>query len=220
MPKRKARIKAGSSTLIEREIIAALLFTVGIFTSLSLLFYSSDTELGVKGTMGTVGVFISGILGDTFGLCSFIIPIVLFYTAIVVFTNRAGANLYRKAVSAFIFLFASPIILGLTFGGEGFLGYSPPGGRIGSLLSTLLRDKIAGTVGSYIIATIFLVMSLIIISNLTLLDVLKWSGRVVTLAADGIGLGVKSFLRLGEKMIEGLYDIYAELSRAGAENRK
>ena len=88
MPKRKARIKANSSALIEREIISALLFTAGIFASLSLLFYSSDTDLGVKGTMGTVGVFISGILGDTFGLCSFIIPVVLLYTAVVVFTNK------------------------------------------------------------------------------------------------------------------------------------
>ncbi|HSE83129.1 MAG TPA: DNA translocase FtsK 4TM domain-containing protein, partial [Thermodesulfobacteriota bacterium] len=222
MPKRKTRIKAGSSTLIEREIISALLFTIGIFTSLSLLFYSSssNTDLDVKGTMGTVGVFISGILGDTFGLCSFIIPVVLLYTAVVVFTNKSGANLYRKAISALIVLFVSPIVLGLIFGDEELLGYSPPGGQIGSLLSTLLRDKIAGTVGSYIIATIFLFMSLIIMSNLTLLDVLKWCGRVVTLAAEGIGLGVKSVLHLGERMIEGLYDVYTELSRAGAEIRR
>ncbi|HEX3035588.1 MAG TPA: DNA translocase FtsK 4TM domain-containing protein [Thermodesulfobacteriota bacterium] len=217
MPKRKARIKVNSSNLIEREIISAVLFTLGIFTSLSLLFYSSDTELGVKGTMGTIGVFISGILGDTFGLCSFIIPIVLFYTAIVVFTNKLGANLYRKAVSALIFVLVSPIILGLIFGNEELLGYSPPGGWVGASLSTLLRDKITGTIGSYIIATIFLIMSLIIMSNLTLFDVLKSSGRVLTLVGDGISLGVKLILRMGERMIEGLYDVFAELSKAGAE---
>src|ERR1700740_3044687 len=107
MPKRKSRLREESSDYIAREIIAAILFTIGVFSSLSLLFYSSKSGLDVKGAMGTIGVFISDMLGNAFGLCSFVIPIVMFYTAVVVFTNRTGSRLYQKAVSAFIFLFAS-----------------------------------------------------------------------------------------------------------------
>ncbi|HEY7535032.1 MAG TPA: DNA translocase FtsK 4TM domain-containing protein, partial [Thermodesulfobacteriota bacterium] len=105
MPKNKSQLREEPSNNIAREVIAAILFTFGIFSSLSLLFYSSKSGLDVKGTMGSIGVFISGMLGKAFGLCSFVIPIVMFYTAVVVFTNKAGSRLYQKAISAFIFLF-------------------------------------------------------------------------------------------------------------------
>ncbi|MBI2486427.1 MAG: DNA translocase FtsK 4TM domain-containing protein [Deltaproteobacteria bacterium] len=220
MPKRRSRLREDSSDFIVREIIAAILFTVGVFTSLSLLFYSSKSGLDVKGTMGTVGVFISDLLGDTFGLSALLIPIVMFYTAVVVFTSKFGGKLYRNAISAFILLFMIPTILGLIFGKEAFLGYSPPGGWIGSFISTTLRNKIAGTVGSYIIVTIFLVMSLIIMSNLSLYQILSWSGKVLMLISDGITYLSKSGLRLGERIIEGSYDLFSKLSRLGIEVAK
>src|SRR4030065_652533 len=166
MPKSKSQSKEESSSYIAREIVAAVLFTIGIFSSLSLLFYSSKSGLDVKGAMGTIGVFISSMLGKAFGLCSFVIPIIMFYTAVVVFANRTGSRLYQKAISAFIFLFASTTFFGLIFRNKDLLGYSPPGGWLGNLFSTLLRDKIAGSFGSYIIVTIFLLMSLeVIIEN-------------------------------------------------------
>lgn len=222
MPKKKGRLLKGnsSSNYISREAISAVLFTVGVFSLLSLLFYSSKTNLDVKGTMGTIGVFITGIFGDTFGLSSFVIPVLLFYTAAVVFIGKTGAGLYRKIISAFIFLLVAPVILGLVFGNEEILGYSPPGGWVGSSLSTILRDKVAGAVGSYIIATIFLVMSLIIMSNLTLFDVLKSGGDVISFIAEGIGSVSKFILRLCEKMIEGISDAFSEVSRAGAEIKR
>lgn len=213
MPKRRSRLKDGSQDYILREVIAALLFTAGVFSSLSLLFYSSESGLDVKGAMGTIGVFISDLLGDTFGISAFLIPILMFYTAVVVFTSRFGDRLYRNAVSAFILLFVIPTVLGLVFGKKPFLGYSPPGGWVGSFLSITLRDRIAGTVGSYIIVTILLVMSLIIMSNLTLYEVISGSGRLFALISDGITSGVKYALRTGGRAIEGLSDLFSGLSR-------
>jgi DNA segregation ATPase FtsK/SpoIIIE, S-DNA-T family len=213
MPKRKSRLREESSDYIAREIIAAILFTIGVFSSLSLLFYSSKSGLDVKGAMGTIGVFISDMLGNAFGLCSFVIPIVMFYTAVVVFTNRTGSRLYQKAVSAFIFLFASTTILGLILRNKEFLGYKPPGGWLGSFLSTMLRDKIAGSIGSYIIATIFLVLGLTIMSNLSLSQVLGclgWGGKLFMFITDGIASASRFVLRQGETMIEGLYDLFSK----------
>ncbi len=209
MPKRKSRLKEESSYYITREIIAAVLFTIGVFSSLSLLFYSSKSELSVRGAMGTIGVFIADMLGNTFGLCSFVIPIVMFYTAAVVFTNRAGSRLYQKAFSAFVFLFASTTILALIFKNKEFLGYKPAGGWLGSFLSAILSG-IAGAIGSYIVVTVFLLISLIIVSNVTLSEILGELGRVLMFITDGIASAWGLALRQGERVIEGLYDLFAK----------
>jgi S-DNA-T family DNA segregation ATPase FtsK/SpoIIIE len=220
MPKRRSRLRQDSPDFIVREVIAAILFTVGVFSSLSLLIYSSKSGLDVKGTMGTVGVFISDLLGDTFGLSAFLIPIVMFYTAVVIFTSKFEGKLYQNAISAIILLFIIPTIFGLVFGKESLLGYAPAGGWIGITLSTILRDKIAGAIGSYIIATILFVMSLIIMSNLTLYQILSWSGKVLMLISDGITYLSKSGLRMGERIIEGSYDLFSKLSKLGIEVTK
>lgn len=196
MAKVKSSQNIKSNDYITREIIAALLFTLGLFSSLSLIFYSSESGLDVKGAMGTAGVYISDILGKTFGICSFVIPIVLFYSAILVFVNRSGGNNYRRAISAFIFLFTTAALLGLVIGNQYFLGYNPPGGWVGSFLSSSLRYKIAGTVGSYIIVTILLIFSLLMISNLSLSQILNWSGRCFLLISEFLATVTRLFFNM------------------------
>ena len=176
---RKGNSKKNSSDNLMRELIAAFLFSLGIFSALSLIFYSSGTNQDVQGAMGQIGDFIAQILGQAFGVCAFVVPVVLFYSSIVVFMNKAGSGLYRKAISSFIFLFVIMTFLGLAFAGREFLGYNPAGGWIGNSVASMLRDGIAGTVGSYLIVTILFLLSLIIISSLSLTELVnvtvKWS---------------------------------------------
>jgi DNA segregation ATPase FtsK/SpoIIIE, S-DNA-T family len=184
MAKRKNRSTKEPSSTIAREILAAFLFAVGLFSALSLIFYSSSSGLDVKGAMGTIGVFISGMLGKAFGICALVVPIVLFYTAILVFMNRAGSGMYRKSVSALIFLISVMTLLGLVFGGGSFLGYSPAGGWVGGAIAETLRGGVAGTVGSYLIVTIFLLLSLIIITSLTLTQIIGTLGKGLMFTTD------------------------------------
>lgn len=179
MARKRSRSKQNSSDNLIRELLSAFLFSLGIFSALSLIFYSSGTDQGVQSAMGQIGDFISQILGQAFGVCAFVVPVVLFYSSVVVFLNRAGNSLYRKAIASFIFLLAIMTFLGLAYVDTDFLGYNPAGGWIGNSLATILRDSIAGTVGSYLIVTILFLLSLIIISTLSLtklVDVIgKWS---------------------------------------------
>jgi len=184
MAKRKNRSTKESSTTIAREILAAFLFAVGLFSALSLIFYSSSSGLDVKGAMGTIGVFISGMLGKAFGICALVVPIVLFYTAILVFMNRARSGIYRKSLSALVFLISVMTFLGLIFGQGSFLGYSPAGGWVGGAIAETLRGGVAGTVGSYLIVTILLLLSLIIITSLTLTQIIGTLGKGLMFAAD------------------------------------
>ena len=156
-----------------RELFAALLFTIGLFSTLSLVFYSSKTGFDIHGTMGDIGVFISEFLAKSFGIGSFIVPFVAFYTAVIIFSNKWGSNLIRKALSAFIFLLSTIILLGLIFNNKEFLGYANPGGWIGNSISNLLREHFAGSLGSYIIVTILLILSLTIASNKSLSELVN-----------------------------------------------
>ncbi len=186
MGRKKNRSNELSQDHFIREILAALLFSIGIFSSLSLIFYSSKSGFDVKGAMGTIGVFISGVLGNAFGIIAFIIPIVMFYTAVLVFTNRTGSNLYRKTAAALIFLISAITFLGLIFGANEFLGYSPGGGWIGGEMAAILKGSVAGTVGSYLIATILLLISLIIITNIALSELMRYTGNIILYAGAGL----------------------------------
>lgn len=184
MAKRKSSTREHSSDYIVREIIAAFLFTVGLFSALSLIFYSSKTGLGVKGAMGAIGVYISGILGKAFGVCAFVVPLVLFYTSVVVFINKAGGNLYRKTASAFLLLVSVIVFLGLLYPNTELLGFKPGGGWVGDTAASIMKDSIAGDVGSYLIVAILVLASLIIISGITLSDLLGALGKVSMFIAE------------------------------------
>jgi len=173
MARRKKIVYKESNDTLTNEILAAILFTVGLFSFLSLISYSSKSGFDVKNTMGEIGVFISGLLGNSFGVTSFFIPVVMFYTSYIVFTNKLGLKLYRKAISSFIFLFSITTLFGLSFE-NGLMGYDPSAGWVGVVLSSFTRDFFAGSVGSYIIVTIVLLLSLILITEVKLNQVFRF----------------------------------------------
>ncbi len=207
---RKSNSKKNSSDNLIRELIAALLFSLGIFSALSLIFYSSGTDQNVQGAMGQIGDFIAQILGQAFGVCAFVVPVVLFYSSIVVFMNRAGTRLYRKAISSFIFLFAIMTFLGLAFAGREFLGYNPAGGWIGNSVASMLRDGIAGTVGSYLIVTILFLLSLIIISSLSLTELVNVTVKWAMYISQILYAGSKFIALKSREVFFGLKETYAK----------
>jgi len=191
MAKKRSSSRQQSSDYIIREIISAFLFTAGLFSALSLIFYSSETGIDVKGAMGTIGVYISGMLGKAFGIFAFVVPLVLFYTSVLVFINSAGGNLYRKTASAFLFLVSGMTFLGLIYPASDILGFDPAGGWLGNTLASVLRDSVAGGVGSYLIVTILLLVSLIIISGVTLSHLLGGVGKVSMFTGETVYNGVR-----------------------------
>ncbi|MEM7008583.1 MAG: DNA translocase FtsK 4TM domain-containing protein [Thermodesulfobacteriota bacterium] len=207
---RKSNSKKSSSDNLTRELIAAFLFSLGIFSALSLIFYSSGTDQDVQGAMGQIGDFIAQILGQAFGVCAFVVPVVLFYSSVVVFLNRAGSGLYRKAISSFIFLLAIMTFLGLAFANTDFLGYNPSGGWIGSSIATMLRDSIAGTVGSYLIVTILFLLSLIIISSLTLTELITSTVKWAMYIFENVYAGSKYLVLEGNKIFSNLKENYSK----------
>lgn len=162
------------------EIFSAFLFTLGLFALLSLVFYSSGEGYDLKGTMGAVGVYISGILGNLFGICSFIIPAGLFYLSYIVFTNRTEVKRYSALAAGVLTVLFSTTLTGLVTGNSELLGYSKAGGIVGEYTSVYLRDSLAGSVGSYFIVTLIISASLIVITGIRISDLLRLAGDILS----------------------------------------
>lgn len=211
MPKRKSHSKQESSDKIVREILSSLLFALGLFSSLSLVFYSSRIGLDLKGSMGTTGVFISAMLSKAFGICGFAVPIVLFYTAAITFINKSGPNLLRNVLSSLVLLISVMTFLGLSFTGKGLLGYETAGGWIGNAIAEKLKEGIAGTIGSYLIVTVLLILSLVAITGLTLSEMLRTAGKVSASATNKTYEFSKFIaiqaLRIGKRLKEPLENL-------------
>ncbi len=217
MAKRKKIVYQDSNDTLANEIIAALLFTVGLFSILSLIFYSSKSGYDLKNTMGSIGVFISDILGKSFGVTSFIIPMVMFYTSYIVFTNKLGLRLYRKAFSGFLFIFSLTTLLGLTFKNE-FLGYDPSAGWVGVVLSSFARDFFAGSVGSYIIVTIICLLSLVLITEVKLNQIFRFLKYSLTYGLEITNNIIKSAYRAIKTLTMYLHDTYRYRNNRSAVN--
>ena len=183
MAKRKNITYRETHDTLANEVFSAILFTIGIFSLLSLIFYSSKSGYDIKNTMGSIGVFISGMLGKSFGITSFFIPFVMFYSAYIVFTNKSGIKLYRKTLSCLVFVLSLTTLTGLTFNEELF-GYNPAGGWVGVVLSSGIKDFFAGTVGSYIIVTIFLLLSLMLVTEFKISQVFSLLKEIMTYTAQ------------------------------------
>ncbi len=176
------------------EIFSAFRFTFGIFSFLSLIFYSSGAGYDLKGTMGAVGVYISGILGNIFGVCSFIIPGVLFYLAYIVFTNRDELNRYSRFVAGIFTLIFTTTLAGLLTGNSPLLSYKMAGGIVGEYTSLYLRDQLAGSVGSYFIVTLMIFTSLIVITGIGISDILNFSKRISLSVLNSMKISLSSSL--------------------------
>ncbi|HSG31578.1 MAG TPA: DNA translocase FtsK [Thermodesulfobacteriota bacterium] len=159
---------------ILREIFASIFLTLGLFSVISLFLYTSGSGADLKSSVGTVGLYISNKLGIYFGLSSFIFPIIMIYTSFVVFKNKDMPQLLRKAISGGVFLIALTTFIGLANSSSELLGFSPAGGLLGAKLSSLLRDHLAGTIGSYLIVTLSLIISLIVLINLSVKDLFSF----------------------------------------------
>jgi len=168
-----------------REIASSFLFALGIFSLLSLVFFSSKSGMDVRGTMGVTGVFITRILGRTFGLAAFIVPLVSFYAAALLFRNALTTAVLVRLAAIPVLLVSTTTLLGLLYYNSSLLGYEPPGGWVGTVLATLLREKVSGTVGSYVLALLSMTASLIVVMNLSVVALFS---RLRRLAAAALNL--------------------------------
>ena len=168
------------------DVMAVLFFALGVFTFASLLIFSNLFEIDVKGAMGGAGLYVSHSLGSSFGTLCFVFPVLMFYASYVILRKQPAQKIYWKLFSTIIFLLSSATLLGLVYGKNSLLGYSPAGGWLGLAISREFAQNILGTLGTYIIVIIVIFLSVIITTETKIAAVAKIIRLLFSGALKGI----------------------------------
>lgn len=152
------------------EVLAWLMIAVSIFIFLS--------NFGLCGTVGnTISVFFFGI----FGIVQYIVPIVILVFSLLMIANKFNSLAIKKTIFGIILIYMAPVFAQMIFdidqsdfaqmyisGSEGKTG----GGLLGGALLYLLKKNF-GVAGAIIITSVVSLVSLILITEHSLLQDLK-----------------------------------------------
>ncbi len=155
------------------DAMAIFFFALGVFTFASLLIFSNLVEIDVKGAMGNAGLYVSHSLGSSFGTLSFVFPALMLYASYVIVKKRPARKIYWKLGSTTLFLLSSATLLGLVYGKNSLLGYSPAGGWLGLAISREFTQNILGTFGTYIIVIIITFLCAIVMTETRIASIMK-----------------------------------------------
>ncbi len=139
------------------------------------------------GVAGFVGDYISGITFGLFGVLGYVFPVVLFVQIAFVYVNRNDMKTFIKlgaSVTLFITLCTMMQLFAVTYDHEAklmsYYQYASEeragGGLIGGCLSKLLCPAI-GVVGTYIILVVLILISLVLISEKSIIKGVQQQGQ-------------------------------------------
>lgn len=173
---RKSNYK-NSRTSEQIKIISEIY--IWILIAVALLLFLSNF-----GVCGVVGNMLSYFMFGAFGVPAYIFPIVLFFIAGILFVNLGDVRAVAKSVTALILYFDACVFAHLiwnvqkttvseyySFCGEYKIGGGIIGGAIGDGLKTLF-----GIAGTYVFVIIIAIITIVILTEKSILDMLKNHG--------------------------------------------
>ena len=165
-------------SFLREEIAILISFAVCAFVLISYF------ELG-----GELGHYISKFLFGVFGLCAYVVPILLFIGITFVLSNKGNTNAYIKTgTCAVLFVMICTLfqlvinsdMLGKSLGEvyKNSSVYRDGGGVVGGVLIYLLQPAI-GIVGTYIVVIILGIISFVVLTGKSVVGAVKKEGEKV-----------------------------------------
>lgn len=165
------------------EIIGVMLIAAGLLILISLISYhSSDPsfntasqQTGIKNWAGVVGAYLSDGLFQLFGGGAYLFPFFAFLFGFKKILNIESKRFYLELTGAIIFLSSLTSFLTITYDRiPTFYGaHIPSGGLLGDIISYLLLKSLARP-GAYIIVIALGIISLIVSTNISLIQIFMW----------------------------------------------
>jgi S-DNA-T family DNA segregation ATPase FtsK/SpoIIIE len=160
-----------------REVILWMIVAV------ALLLFVSNFGFG-----GVVGRFVSSVLFGVFGLVAYVLPVLLLVGSFFAVSNRGSMLAAVKLIAAAFFILFICTFLALVCGGQELMkpleaywycaDKMPGGGLVGGLIAYYMAQAF-GTVGSYIITVIALIICTVLITGHSALRGLQRGGQSV-----------------------------------------
>ena len=168
---------------ILKEIIGVLLFAAAIFIGISLLSYSpKDPSLNVARSvagqpihnlLGTSGAMVSDIIFQIFGLSGFVLPLLLFISALFCFTRVTLTKYLIKVLSLAAVGIAIGTMIGIFTSKLKFMGnIIPSAGILGTFINHYLTRAI-GRLGAFLLYLVVVWIGIALFINRSLSGILK-----------------------------------------------
>lgn len=159
---------------------AVLLCILGV----SILIY-----LALFGILGSFGKVLQGFFFGVFGIVSYIVPVVIFFSAAFYISNRGKSVAYIKVIFAFVLLLIlmslSELMFDKDFSAVKITEYythcseaHKGGGIIGGIISSVLTKTI-GTPGTYIVLIILSIVAIVLITERSFFSGVKHGSETI-----------------------------------------
>jgi DNA segregation ATPase FtsK/SpoIIIE, S-DNA-T family len=191
------------------EMAALLLFAAALLIVLSLISYSPlDPCFSVSGggvvrnVIGITGAFLSDALLRLFGVSAYLIPLLMFGSAVFLSLGKGPAHPHLKKVGGLILFISSTSFFGL--GGENarlFGEEVPSGGMLGGFIAHLLLSGFSAA-GAYIITATSLLIALMLLTPFSPLKAAAWLRTIFNRLADHFHLLITVYRGRAEKARE------------------
>ncbi len=171
-----ARSRKKETHVLDKEIKGILMFTVGVLMIISVFSPSSS---------GIVGRFIKKVLIAVFGIGSYILPFVIIFIGCCLIAKKNKIKFNKKFYGILLFIINTLLFIQLIVMSDYYVEYSLMSGieRLyqsntifhGGIISFLIDVplfKLFGKTGCYVIFTSLYIISFIIMSNVTIYDIL------------------------------------------------
>ncbi|MBF0493624.1 MAG: DNA translocase FtsK [Candidatus Omnitrophica bacterium] len=174
----------------KNEIIAILLFALGVFLFLSLItfnqedlsFYTSQANPEYQNLTGILGSHIGGILFFTVGWASFVLPLLIIVWSLTILAQYPHKKIYFKFFGTIFLMAAVSSIFGL-FNSDTNSAAFQEGGFIGNISSAFLM-KYLGTMGALIFISVTILLSLLIATDFLVWPIIINIGKLSAKIAE------------------------------------
>jgi S-DNA-T family DNA segregation ATPase FtsK/SpoIIIE len=183
---------SGLSSL-QREILGIILIAGAVLLALSLFSYNSDdpsfnNQLSdpqkATNLVGFVGAHLADIFFQTFGLVAFLWPLIFILVALQLFLFPEIHFQGRKMASLVGLFISASALLSLGVGKIVLLGATlDSGGALGRLFAGV-AERYLNLSGSLILLVLALIVSVMVLTNLSWVEVGKGAGRVYSAAVE------------------------------------
>ncbi len=162
------------------EITGLVLVALSVALCLALV-SSNPADIETSGQVGNwigpVGAYAADILLYIFGIGSFFVVAVLFMLGGIMLVGHRPELKPSEFVGQGIFVLSGAIFSHLFFKGETLFGHQA-GGLVGEMLGSFSVGLI-GEVGSYILAVSMSILALMLVTDMSLGNMIQWCGRQV-----------------------------------------
>jgi DNA segregation ATPase FtsK/SpoIIIE, S-DNA-T family len=164
------------------EMVALLLFALGLLLFLSLVSYSAtDPCFSVSGAgapirnyIGIIGAYLSDVLLQLVGVSAYFIPCFFFAYALFLALSGEALHPHLKKVGGILLFTSVSAFFGLQGGTIRLFGENvPSGGMLGGTISAILLSGFSAT-GAYIITLTAIVLGLMLLTPFSPLRTFAW----------------------------------------------